>query len=295
LAGEALVFSVVKSGWWPQVLAAAGLALVTALLKSDLSDSAWHSFTLFALAATTFVQAGRRRWAELTWLGSGLVLVGIVHLFIPRFPEVGQPLPILASLLIHATLMRLAAFFIRWRWTQGVVPFAIPLGQSVLVPLVLAIPALLVKVEPGEIHIRALYAVWLAGLWVAQALVERRPYLFPVFQAVLAGAVLFGVASVLVRQEWVVDDYPRGLLDVRSLQVFGLGLAGLSLCWGVVRLALRAEAVAQELLETVTPSVDRLILGALVVGQALLATLVVAPGVVREIAPQSWELGEWPI
>jgi hypothetical protein len=295
LAAEALVLSVVAGRWWPQVLATAGLALAAAFLKPDQAVSAWHSYNLFALAATAFVQASRRRWEGLTWMGSGLVLAGIVHLLIPRFPEAGPPLRILTSLLIHATLMQLAAWFIRWRWPRGVAPFTIPLGQSALVPLVLALPMLLVQIEPGEMRLRGLYAAWLAALWLAQTLVERRRSLFPVFQATLSGAVLFGVASILVRQEWVVDDYPRGLLDVRSLQIFGLALAGLSLCCGVVRLALRAKTVVQELLETVTPSVDRLILGALVVGQALLAAIVVAPGVVREIAPQSWEFGEWPM
>jgi hypothetical protein len=295
LAAEALVLSVVAGRWWPQVLAAAGLALVTAFLKPDQGESAWHSLNLFALAATAFVQAWRRRWEGLSWLGSGLVLAGIVHLLIPRFPEVGPPLGILASLLIHATSMQLTALFIRWRWPRGVAHFAIPLGQSTLVPLVLALPMMLVQIEPGELQQRALYATWLAALWLAQTLVERRRFLFPVFQATLSGAVLFGVASILVRQKWVVDDYPRGLLDVRSLQIFGLALAALSLCWGVLRLALRAKTVAQELLETVTPSVDRLILGALVVGQALLAALVVTPGVVRESAPQTWDFGGWPI
>jgi hypothetical protein len=155
LAAEALVLSVVARRWWPQVLVTAGLALLVAFLKPDQGESAWHSFNLFALAATAFVQAGRRRWEGLTWLGSGLVLAGIVHLLIPRFPEMGPPLGILASLLIHATLMQLTALFIRWRWPQGVEPFAIPLGQSALVPLVLALPMLLVQIEPGEMHLRA--------------------------------------------------------------------------------------------------------------------------------------------
>src|SRR6266852_5356534 len=117
---------------------------------------------------------------------------------------------LLLTLLIHATLVQTAGSFIRLRRPQEINAFAVPLGQSVLFPLLVSIPVLLIGIERQELAIRALYAFWLAGLWLAHALIERRPRFFPVFQGVLTIAVLFGVGEWLARQPWVVYDYPAG-------------------------------------------------------------------------------------
>jgi hypothetical protein len=290
LAAAALSLSVLVRKWWPEVAAASLLALIALVAPPIREASGWHTLSLFSLSATAFVQAARARRASLSWLGSGLLLVGIAHALLLRFAGPELPVPLLLTLLIHASIIQAAGFYIRLRRPQDVKTFSVPLGQSVLFPLLLAIPVLLFAIERQELAYRALYASWLAGLWLAHTLIERRPRFFPVFQGVLTVAVLFGVAKWLAGQPWVVDDYPLGLFDPRSLQAFGIALTGLSMLWGVTRLTLRARPSAMALLDAVTPSVDRVVLGGLIIGQAALAIWGLAPGLVREMAPKQAEL-----
>src|SRR5205807_6573834 len=77
------------------------------------------------------------------------------------------------------------------------------------------------------------------------------------------------------------------ILDLRSLHVYGLGLAALGSLWVLVRVAVRERARAQELLEPPWPAVDRVVLGIVVLGQLGL----VAAGVVCLLVP---EAGLWP-
>jgi hypothetical protein len=302
LAAEALLFSLLVGAWWPEVLAALGLALVTFVAPPFLPTAGWHTLSLLCLGATAFVQATRRRSPVLTWIGSSLVLLCLGHAvhfgfeaLVGRFREallanaelnyVRPPVPLLATLLIHATLAQAAAWLIRHRRPQYLTAFAIPLGQSALASLLLAIPFLFAGIEREEMAVRAIYSVWLAGLWLAQALVERRTRLFPVFQIAVAVSVLFGVAGGLMDKPWVIDNYPLGLLNPRSLQTFGLGLAALSLLWGVARLTMQPRAAAQKLFEALKPNADRFILGLLVIGQALMAIWCLIPGLAMETAP----------
>jgi hypothetical protein len=293
LAAEALLFSILVRGWWPQVLLAAGLGLFAFVAPP--AESGWHTLSLFSLAAAALVQAGRRQLPQLTWIGSGVLLLGIAHGLLLRLENLELPVPLLLTLLIHATVTLAAGFLIRLRRPQDVATFAVPLGQSVLFPLLLAIPVLFVGMERDQLIARAVYAGWLAALWLAQTMIERRPRFFPVFQGVLAVAVLFGVAESLARQPWVEENYPLGLLDPRSLQTFGIALTGLSILWGLSSLLLGARPAARAFLDAVTPSVDRVILGAVVIGQAALAIWGLAPGLLLEMAPRQAKLAipEW--
>src|SRR5262249_42012319 len=76
----------------------------------------------------------------------------------------------------------------------------------------------------------ALYTAWLAAVWLAVAWVERRPGLFAAFQAALSVAVVHGVTAWVEGQPWG-GDYPDALWDPRSLQAYGVALAGLGLLW----------------------------------------------------------------
>jgi len=290
LAAAALSFSVLVRKWWPEAAAASGLALIALVAPPIREASGWHTVSVLSLSATAFVQAARARRASLTWLGSGLLLMSIAHALLVRFANLELAVPLLLTLLIQASIIQTAGFYIRLRRPQDVETFAVPLGQSVLFPLLLAIPVLLVGIEQQELGVRALYAIWLAGLWLAHALIERRPRFFPVFQAMLTFAVLFGVAEWLARQRWVADDYPLGLFDPRSLQAFGIALTGLTLLWGVTRLILQARPSARMLLDAVTPSIDRLVLGGLVIGQTALTVWGLVPGLALEMAPKQAEL-----
>jgi hypothetical protein len=292
LALEALLFSVVRGRWWAQAAAVGLLALATTLPGPGLPVSGWQTLGTLALAAAAFLQAGRWRVPALTWLGSGLVLVGIGHALLVRFPEYAPSLPALATVLLHATLVQSAGFFIRSRQRhRDTDTFAIPLGQTALASLLLGCFLLLFQIEQGEMVPRAVYGLWLAGLFLAHTLIERRPQLFPVFQAVLCVAVLLGVANILVEQSWVRDRYPAGLFDPRSLHGFALGLTGLGLVWGILRLTCRSRVRVQALLEFTQPALDRVVLGLLVIGQAALALLWgLLPSILREMTPAGFQV-----
>jgi hypothetical protein len=289
LAATALSFSILVRRWWPQVAAAAALALIAFVAPP--TDSGRHTLSLFSLGGTAFVQAAWRRRPQLTWIGSGMLLLGIAHALLLHFSDPELPVPrlltvLLLTLLIHATLVQMAGFFIRLRRPQDVATFAVPLGQTVLFPLVLAIFVLFIGMERQELAARTLYAFWLAGLWLAHTLIECRPRLFPIFQGMLTIGVLYGTAELLAGQPWVANDYPFGLLDPRSLQSFGIALAGLSLFWGLIRLGLRVRPAANAFLDSVTPSVDRIVLAGLMIGQAALAIWGLTPGLLMEMAPK---------
>ncbi|HEV3238309.1 MAG TPA: hypothetical protein VGZ25_15060, partial [Gemmataceae bacterium] len=294
-ATEALLFSLIEAGWWIETILAVGLALATTVLgrRAGVREGviSWHSINAMLLAATAFAQAWRWRARWLSWLGSGLVLAGMGHALIERLPdwfpntEFSNPLLVVATLLGHATVVQLASLAIRI-WRKDEVPlFAIPLGQSALITMSLAVPALFVDVQASQFLVRAVFCLWLAALWLANAIIENRPQLFAVFQATISLAVLFGVTRFLVAQEWMTDRYPQGLLDARSLQTFGLGLTGLSLLWVVARILLRSNPLVQTLFDAVRPGFDRIQLYVLVAAQAFLIGLGVLPGILAEMTP----------
>ncbi|MFL5242367.1 MAG: hypothetical protein ACJ8FY_09690 [Gemmataceae bacterium] len=246
LATEALLFSVLEAGWWVETILAAGLVLATAIVGGNAGITSWHTINSMLLAASAFVQARRWRAPALTWLSSALVLVGIGYCLSVRLPDLGLeiPAPILTTLLLHATIVQLGSFAVRLLRSEDISIFALPLGQSVLVTMTAAFPFLVINVPQNQLAMHASYSVWLAVLWLGNALIERRPRLFAVFQGTVTVAAVFAVAHFLVSREWVAGNYPRGLLDPRSLQGFGLALTGLSLLWGSSRLALRWNAAS---------------------------------------------------
>jgi hypothetical protein len=290
-ATEALLFSVLETSWWFETILAIILVLSTTVLGRRAGLTTWHTVNAFLLAATTFVQGWRWRSRGLSWLGSGLVLTGIGHVLIARLPdwfpqtEFSTPLLVITTLLGHAAVVQIGGLAIRlWR-KDDVFLFAIPLGESALVTMSLAVPVLLFDVQPSELAIRAGFCLWLAVLWLASAIIERRRQVFALFQATLSVAVLFGVSQFLVDQEWLIDRYPQGFLDPRSLQMFGLGLTGLSLAWAVARILLRSNPRMQSLFSAVRPGFDRVQLYVLVAVQALLIAVGVLPGILSEMAP----------
>jgi hypothetical protein len=116
-----------------------------------------------------------------------------------------------------------------------------------------------------------------AALFVAVA--GRSSGWFGVCQIAVTAATAFAVEAWLESRPWFADRF-----DARALQVYGLGLGLVSLAWVVARLALRSSRIAVELGLT-GPTVDRLVLAALVAGQCVLAVAGVAPGIVAEMIP----------
>jgi hypothetical protein len=295
----------------------AGLAaLLLAGLATVLQPTGLTTVAIAMLTAAAFVSAGtyRNRW--LTWVGSTLLLGCLAHALVFHSTDLTLPHPWAAALLLHATVTLLGDLALRNcrritspiyrfafaassqretinrepepRTSSAIAVFAEPLAQSALVSSIVAMPLLTLPAFVGEIHMLALALdmTWLAAVWLVIACTERWPGLFTAFQAALSVAVLYAVTAWLQGQG-VVQRYPADLFTPRSLQAYGVGLAGLGLLWVLARIAARSHAGAAVLLEPEWPALDRVVLGGLVIGQAILAVWGVWPGMVRELTPAS--------
>jgi hypothetical protein len=173
--------------------------------------------------------------------------------------------------------------------------FGLPFRLLALVTSLLTLLPLVFAVERGWMSPLAGQAAWLALIWLALAWQQRWPVLFAAFQAMFCVAACFAVTAWLEEQEWVAR-YPEDLGDPRSLQAYGVGLGVLSILWAAARLLLRRSATAQAMFEPPWPTVDRAVLGCLVVGLLLLAVFGVVPGIEGELAPvgEARDLTAWP-
>jgi hypothetical protein len=113
---------------------------------------------------------------------------------------------------------------------------------------------------------------------VCLALARRSPGWFAICQTAASAAVVFAIDASLRGRWWYSP------LDSRSLQTYGIGLSALSLAWASLRLALRNSEKASHIGLTGF-TVDRVVLGLLVVGQFVLAVAGVVPDVVAEMMP----------
>jgi hypothetical protein len=268
------------------------LALVTISLHPG--ESIAPIYTAAFLAATAFLLAWGFQSPALTWLGSALGLGGIAYAFAHRQAGLGLPLSWQWPLLVHGTIALTVSLLLKWpsRSTKSASEgnsqstvlrlFVDPLKQSALV---FSFPALLVILFGSESALAGCWGLcWLAGLWLGMAIESRQRVLFTAFQAVLAVAVLFGVTAWLETFGWTpqFSELFGSSWDPRIWQAYGIGLALVSLLWMAARLGFESKKTAQELLNPGWPLVDRLVLGALVIGQAMLAVCGVLPGVVEE-------------
>ena len=79
---------------------------------------------------------------------------------------------------------------------------------------------------------------WLGAVWIMLAWMHHKPAIFTAGQIVFTAAALLGSLSWLEWQQWMV--VPVGVLfKPENHQVFGIGLALLSLAWMAVRIASR--------------------------------------------------------
>ncbi|HVK12387.1 MAG TPA: zinc ribbon domain-containing protein [Gemmataceae bacterium] len=250
------------------VLLALGLGLGHAHQPAQLA----HTGTLAAVTATLFVLARHYRRSEFTWLGSVVGLLVLVHL-------IGYPLDVrpwtavvLTSVLAHATATTIAAYLVRPAL------YAQPLRECARIAPGLAMLLLFVPAVGLGLTWAGL-AAWAGSLWLAMALLWRERFAFALFQGTLTwAAVLVGVA-------WVARQDGVGYFEPRALFAYGVAVAALSVAWVVAARALRDVPRVRELWDEVRPSVDRLVLGGLVVAFACLALAQVAGGVNAELTP----------
>ena len=265
-------------------IAAAILALGVALFAPGFPDQRLHTGTAALLAVTAFVLAHLFRLAELTWLGSTFVFAAVAHLLIWNLDAVSLPRPLLMALLAHATLALLGRLLLQARNIEGDSTLRAPLHQSAILTSLLAVPLLFV---PGIAPlVQAGYALWLAVLWLLVAGLQRSPVWFNAFQMAVSVSVVFAANACTPQWVW---------FDPYCLQAYGIGLGLLGLGWIVARMVLLKNPRVRELWEAPWPSLDRVMLGVLVVGQFALALWGILPGLDAEMMPVGYISSiEWP-
>jgi hypothetical protein len=267
------------------VAAAVGLFAAVSVAEPTFAEAALRAGTAALLATVALVLAWVYRRGFMVWVGSAFLLAAFIHLFAGAIGEARLPRPLAVALLAHATLALFAGLAVA-RLRHGNGPdlnrlLGGPLRQSALIASTAAVPLLLSR--DSATAVQAGYAAWLAGLWLAAAWVWRSPAWFTAFQAALTGAVLLGATAWLEVRDWVRAS-PLSLADPRALQSYGLALAVLGLTWVAARAASSAHATASGLWPRWF-SLDRIVLGGLVVGQAALALWGIAPDVLGELVP----------
>jgi len=276
---------------------AAGAAILAPLLAlgaANHPDYPAHSGMLFAVAATAFVLAGLYRQRALTWIGSLTALVAIAHLMIFPFgwePRYGA---LLLALLVHSTITLSAAFVlqrfvrlpgpVREPWSEL---YGEPLRLSARLTSCLALPLLLIPAQ-GMAGAWAGLAVWTGALWLAGAVAWRESGAFAAFQGAMTWAAGLAAFAWVERQAWFPASQ-FGPIDPRALQAYGTAIGLLSLIWVVSRRLLQSVDRVRTIWTEVRPSVDLVVLGALVIGQFLLAAGGVLPSVVQELTPAGTE------
>jgi hypothetical protein len=290
----ALARALMPAAW--RDLAALAAALALGLACCTINASAQHTGTAAALAATAFLLAWAYRAVPLTWVGSALVLAGLLHALAWGMPSRHVPQLIIVAILGHASLALIVSLALRSVGSRSIRRlFAVPLLHSALLASLAALAVTWTQAWSDSMPLAgyATYVGWLCAVWLVIAWTERWPVLFAAFQAELASAVLLAVLAWLETQPFTASGLR--FLDPRCFQAYGLGLGILSLHWLAARVLLRTNAVAQKLLEPPWPAVDRVIVGLLVVGQLGLAIWGVVPGVIQELAsaPLSFRGNLW--
>jgi hypothetical protein len=284
---------------WREVTVLAAVLAAVLAVGVSLPETRLHTATAFSLTATAWLLTWRYRVPALSWIGSTLLLLGLVHL-LSWSAELTTPRWAALALLLHASTLLGPVLMLRGIRRQGNVLselrylFAGPLTWAALVSTFLALPVL-VLLDQGAFLLRGQWLTWLAALWLVGAGMDRRHWLFAGFQAVLCLAVGFAVTAWLQEQPWVLSQPVAGLWDPRSLQAYGLGLTGLCLAWGLARIAFQRSETGRCLLLPDWPGVDRLVLGALLLGQMAFADWGVVPGALSELVPRGYTILDfWP-
>ena len=128
--------------------------------------------------------------------------------------------------------------------------FVEPLGATALVTSALVLPVLLAFPGGKAIDLAGDLS-WLAMIWLVVACTRGWPVLLSAAQVVLASATVAATTAWLGEHPWnpaASGGSGIDLADPRTLQVYGIGLGLFSLAWAVVRLVLRRNAYARELL-----------------------------------------------
>ncbi len=265
---------------------AAGIAVVSLAIALHAGfwsqvDGDWTTL-LFAFYAISVLAACPRIGREwVTALGSVLALIALVHLcqfndwFSGTLADANCSLarPLLSSIIMHGLLVVLYGWGLWlgrvWRGLPMASEAAATYRAAVIEPLAmsgaftaaLTVPFVL-NVQANAFGTHALYAVCVAVTWAIAAGIGRSARLATASHAAATVAIAFATAAYSVRQNW--SEYP--LVDLRHWQwQFSL----LSIWCAIstaARRACRRWPRAHQLLKPAWPSVDQLLLGAVILG-----------------------------
>ncbi len=321
LAGAAAVVAAL-GGWilrqrrpavaWTYLATAAGIAVSSAAIGLYAgfwsgADADWMTllFAIYAIASLLISGRWPRPW--LSWLGSGIVLVTLFHLlgwnqwFADRLAawDLAPRHPLWLALLIHGLFLELVAWGCWWWHRAADKPPAggsseevfrrgllEPLSASGAVSSALAV-AYVLAVNSQTTGEHAVYAAMIAATWAIAGFVGGLPRLISASYVAATVAIGFAVAAVAARQPW-----PEPVLgDLRHVQwqVIVLALWGAVTTAVVCRIARRVSASSQ-LLRDIFPTINGVLVGALVVALVGLGTIGCYPGVLVELgiaAPDS--------
>jgi hypothetical protein len=258
-------------------VAAAAAILAPVLGAAELPGGAMYSATLAVVTASAFVLGGLYREPLLTWVGSTVGLVALVHLCV--FTVAMEPWhgALLLALLAHATLATTAGIRV------GPELYAEPLRLSGRITAGLALPLLLLPAA-GLAGAWVGLALWAGGLWLVAAFAWRERGTFALFQVIYTWAAVLAGFAWVERQAWY-ETSSLGVIDPRAVQAYGVAVGLLCVAWAVARRFLRTAVDVRERWAELRPSVDQVVLGSLVVGQLLLAAVGVLPLVLAELTP----------
>lgn len=194
------------------------------------------------LSAGAFFIAWREKMVAASWLGSGVLLFTLGHIFKVML---GVRFPWQAAMLAHASLAGVAAIVL---WRKGAEELrriiATPLNLSALI---VSIGVVFTMFEAYRWEPTALYAqrlLWLSCVWLVLLWLNRSQLLFTAMQVALTCAVTLAVKLGLQNYEWhafVRDAW----LHPWSLQVQGSVLVMLGLLWTGLRIFVRQAAARQ--------------------------------------------------
>ncbi len=271
-------------------------AAVAIVLSFSLSFSAptlgtfgLHSATAAALGVSALMLAWSYRSRPAAWVGSGLIFMSIAHGFFAGCPGVPGPRLILAAFLMHSTLALMAGLIAqRFAAATDIGErlrriLAQPVIASSVTSSFLVLPFFLLVLDRSRMAQISLFIFWLAFLWLTISCFKRWSILFALSQTASCIALLFAITAWLDRQPWVIG-HRDGLMDPRSLQAYGIGLALFCLLLAAARMGLKSNPGAQALLNPNFHVPDRIVLAVVIGGYALLSFNGAVPSVLEELS-----------
>lgn len=295
------------------VLAAIGAELWAA---APVANCPWPVLAAGLIAAFYLLAAWGYRSPQRTWVGSMVVLAGLVHTLTLNYTDwTDRPWPSLAvALLTHATLAVAVGLVLTdavldaWKKRRAADlrdgqpagealqhVFGRPLSETALLSSALTLVALPVELLGGQASTVwvSCCLFWLAAIWLVIAWRKRDALLLSAHQVMLTMAALTAVTAWLKHPQAWVESLPGDLFHPHSLQAYGLVLGLLSLAWVAVRIALRESKTARKLLDPEWPAVDWIVRHAVVWLQLLLLVSYRSAGLQQELLPAADKVTPW--